>query len=297
MTSRLRSRHRRRPPRPPRLSPPPLRGPRRPAPLNLRPHRQNRCYSEAGEAVAMKLLLVCGLGVLSSFALVTQLAAQGGGAPPGHSGPRPILRSSSTSGAFGGSCYGSGARTNPLGGVALPTFGNPGNRRRQPVATIYPYVAPLYYSPLSYDAGYDYSAGYSQTPPPGYGSAAPAPPVIINQYFAAPRPDDQPRVSAPAAGPDDASSPGDPLGGAADLLPDRVQRLHHLSGADLLAGRRHASLRHDAEHAQSGVDVADRSRSDHETGTPTAAFRSHFPASRFDVLRRCAVRCARAIRA
>ena len=149
----------------------------------------------------MKLLLVCGL--------VTQLAAQVAVRPPGIPGRLPASAPLPPP-ALGGS-FGSGARTNPLGGVALPTFGNTGNRRQQPAATVYPYFAPIYYTPLSYDAGYDYSAGYSQTPPPGYGSAAPAPPVIINQYFAAPPPDYQPRASAAAPGPDDAASPGDPL--------------------------------------------------------------------------------------
>jgi hypothetical protein len=147
-----------------------------------------------------KTIFAFGLSVFSMA-----FGAQPAGVPHGLS-HGIVVPSAGALGGFNASIPAS----HPLGGVALPTF-PVGNLRRK-VAPAPVFFPPIYYVPNYYDAAYD--NGYAQAPPP----AAPAQPVIINQYFGsrgpADRPEERPEEEyrQPAPPPEDAANPGDPIG-------------------------------------------------------------------------------------
>jgi hypothetical protein len=116
----------------------------------------------------MKTLFAFGLSIVSAAALAAQ--------PHGLSHPLGMLPPVPTAGALGGA-YISPVISRPLGGVALPTFGQPmGGKKKSARTTVGGYVGPIYYVPNAFDTSYsDFSTGYApQTP---------TQPVVINQYF------------------------------------------------------------------------------------------------------------------
>jgi hypothetical protein len=134
-------------------------------------------------------------------------------------------------GALGGAS-GSRSMSRPLGGLG-PRYNSTGSNRyygsgaSRGVLSGYPYAysvwVPDYFDYLNSQSQYGYASPYGAAPdpsayygvPPGVGPVGPQQPVIINQYFGAPGPQ---QGNAPEAnfsgGPNgnEAQAPGDPIG-------------------------------------------------------------------------------------
>jgi hypothetical protein len=122
---------------------------------------------------------------------------------------------------LGGTFQGSGFNRSPFNGSAVGRYSR-GNYRG-PLG--YPYVyslwVPDYYDYLDYQNQYAGQFGFSPdpyAPAPAPAAAGPQQPVIINQYFSAPPPQQQPNTRPQGAAPDtnntSAQAPGDPIGPA-----------------------------------------------------------------------------------
>lgn len=152
----------------------------------------------------MKTLFAFGLCIVSATLAVAQ--------SHGLSHPLGILNPVPTAGALGGT-YIAPVVSRPLGGVALPTFGN--SKKRSPArTTVGGYIGPVYYTPNAFDSSYFDTSAYSGLAPSNtsYGVQSSGQPVVINQYFVTKGssvPDfmpneDQAAATAPV-------NPGDPL--------------------------------------------------------------------------------------